>query len=137
MSLKNQYPSTLNWQSTNPITSFLPNPHTYGSQPSGVVSGTMSGTNTIYSNILDISRMKGIGLEVTWSGTPTGTYSILVSNSGISFYSLTFNPTLGQPSGSAGGEAIQLSPIDFKYLLVEYTNSSGSGTLTTYLQLKD
>jgi hypothetical protein len=137
MSIRNQYVSTLNWQSTSPITNFLPNPHTYGSRPSGVLSGTMSGTNTIYTNILDVSRMEFIGMEVTWTGTPTGTYSVLASNSGISFYSLTFSPALGQPAGSAGGYVIDLSGYPFKYLLVEYVNSSGSGVLTTYLQLKD
>lgn len=137
MSGKNQYPVTFNWQATNPATGFLPNPNQSGSIPSGTVNGAMASTNTIYSQILDISKMDNQGLEVTWTGTPTGTIQVLVSCSGISFYALTFNPALSQPNGSASGYAIDLNQIPFKYMLLQYTNVSGSGTLTVYGQQKD
>lgn len=140
MGAKNQYPRAFNWSSTNPITNFLPlNPNTQnvGSVPSGVVNGTMSGTSTIYSQILDISRIDNQGLEVTWTGAPTGVLSVLVSNSGINFYALTFNPALGQPAGSAGGYAINLNQLPFRYMLLRYVNASGSGVLTVYGHQKD
>jgi hypothetical protein len=97
----------------------------------------MASTNTIYSNILDISRMDNIGAEVNWSGTPTGTLSVMVSNSGVSFSALTFSPALTQPTGSAGGYVINLNQLPFKYLMFQYINASGSGILTIYLQSKD
>jgi hypothetical protein len=97
----------------------------------------MSGTNTIYSQIIDISRIDNEGLEVTWTGTPTGTFSIMVSNSGINFYALTFNPALAQPAGAGGGYAVNLTQLPFKYVMLQYTNSSGSGVLTVYGQHKD
>lgn len=137
MSGKNQYPVTFNWQSTNPATGFLPNPNQGGSIPSGVVNGAMASTNTIYSQIIDLSKMDNIGLEVTYTGTPTGTFSVTVSNSGINFYALTFSPALGQPAGSGGGYAIDLNQLPFKYLSLQYVNSSGTGTLTVYGQNKD
>lgn len=137
MSGKNQYPNTFNWQSANPITTFLPTQSPTGTTPSGVVAGTMATTATIYSQILDISRMDNQGLEVTWTGTPTGTISILVSNSGINFYALTFNPTLTQPAAAAGGYAVNLNQLPFRYMLIQYTNASGAGTLTVYGQMKD
>lgn len=137
MSGKNQYPNTYNWQSTNPVTKFLPNPYQGGSLPSGTVSGTMSSTNTIYSNIVDLSKMDNVGLEVTWTGTPTGTFTVNASNSGINFYPLTFNPPLAQPTGSGGGYVIDLSGYPFKYILLEYVNATGSGVLTAYGQNKD
>lgn len=138
MATKNQYPNVYNWQTTSPVTGFLPLPaNQSGSKPSGVLTGTMSGTNVIYSNIIDLSRMDNIGLEVTWTGTPTGTFQVMVSNSGISFYALTFSPVLGQPSGSAGGYAVDLNQLPFKYLMLQYTNTSGSGVLTVYGQNKD
>jgi hypothetical protein len=105
--------------------------------PSGVVAGAMASTNTIYSNIVDLSRMDNVGLEVTWTGTPTGTFQVLGSNSGQYFYALTFDPALSQPAGSAGGYLIDLSGYPFKYILLEYTNSSGSGSLYVYGQNKD
>lgn len=137
MSGKNQFPSTLGWQSTNPQTGFLPNPYPGGSPNSGIVAGAMASTNTIYSNILDVSRMDNIGAEVAWTGTPTGTLSVLVSNSGINWPALTFNPSLQQPAGSAGSYAIDFTMLPFKYIMFQYVNASGTGTLSIYLQLKD
>ena len=127
---KNEFPSTFNWQTTNPAP-FRPN-----TPPSGLTAGSMSGTNTIYSNIVDISIYDNMGLEVTWTGTPTGTFSVMVSNSGSTFYALTFNPTLAQPAGSAGGYAVNLNQLPFQYLMLEYTNSSGTGSLNVYGQTK-
>lgn len=138
MSGKNQLPSTANWQSANPATGFLPlTANQTGSIPSGTKTGTMATTATIYSQIWDISRMDNIGCEVTWTGTPTGTLSVMVSNSGINFYALTFSPVLTQPSGSADGYAIDLNQLPFKYLMFKYVNASGSGSLTIYNQSKD
>lgn len=109
-----------------------------GSIPSGVFNGAMSGTNTIYSQIIDVSRMDNIGLEINWTGTPTGTISINVSDSGINFYPLTsFNNTLPQPAGSAGGYPVTLTMLPFKYLMLKYINISGTGVLNVYGQVKD
>ena len=81
--------------------------------------------------------MDNLGIEVTWTGTPTGTISVLCSDSGINFYALTFNPALMQPSGGAGGYLINLNQLPFKYILLQYVNSSGTGVLTSYCQNKD
>lgn len=150
MGAKNQYPVSLgpsalnqpgiSWQSVNPITGFLPlngNTQGQGSVPSGVLAGVMVSTNVIYSQIIDISRMDNSGLEITWTGTPTGTLQIMCSNSGINFYPLTFNPALTQPAGSGGGYLINLNQVPFKYVMLQYTNSGGTGVLTAYAQMKD
>lgn len=137
MSGKNQYPSTLNWQSTNPSIGFLPTHNPSGSTPSGVVAGAMASTNTIYSNIIDVSKIDNSGLEVNYTGTPTGTISVMASNSGLNFYDLTFDPSLTQPAGSAGGYLIDLNQYPFKYIMIKYVNASGTGSLTVYTQFKD
>jgi hypothetical protein len=137
MSGKNQYPIVYNWQSTSPVIGFLPNPYQGGSLPSGINSGSMSGTNTIYSNIVDLSKMDNIGLEVTWTGSPVGTFQVMSSNSGQFFYALTFNPPLAQPSGSGSGYVIDLYGYPFKYIMLQYTNTSGTGSLFVYGQNKD
>jgi len=128
---KNQNTLILNWQSTTPIP-FIPN-----TPLSGVTSGSMSGMATIYSNIVDVTIKDNNGLEVTWTGSPTGTIQILGSSSGINFYPLTFDPALAQPNGTAGGYLINLNQFPWKYLIVEYTNASGSGNISTYLTTKD
>lgn len=138
MSGKNQFPVVFNWQSTSPVTGFLPlKANQSGSTPSGTVNGAMASTNTIYSQIIDISRMDNQGLELTWTGTPTGTFQVMVSNSGVNFYALTFNPVLAQPGGSAGGYVIDMNQLPFKYMMLQYTNASGSGVITAYGQQKD
>jgi hypothetical protein len=137
---KRQYPSELNWQTTNPVTTFLPlnnNTATRGSVPSGITNGSMTGTTTIYSNIVDSSLLDNIGAEVTYTGTATGTITVMASNSGINFYALTFSPTLAQPSGSFGGYLIDLNQLPFRYYMFVYTNVSGTGSLTVYMQAKD
>lgn len=134
----NQFPVIFNWDASNPVTNFLPRPaNQTGSVASGVLAGAMASTNVIYSQIIEKSRQQNLNLEVTWTGTPTGTFEVLVSNSGINFYALTFDPVLDQPAGSAGGYDVNLSVLSAKYILLRYTNASGSGSLTVYGQFQD
>lgn len=140
MGHKNLFPLTFNWQSADPRTGFLPlsnNSYDRGTAPSGVVNGVMASTNTIYSQIVDMSRIDNIGLEITWTGNPVGVWSILASSSGINFYPLTFSPGLTQPAGTATGDVTNLNQYPFKYLLLKYVNASGSGALTVYGFNKD
>jgi hypothetical protein len=134
------YPG-LSWQATSPVTGFYPQNMTVqgqGSIPSGNPSGSMASTNTIYTQIVDVSRMDNIGLEINWTGTPVGTISIEVSNSGINFYPLSdFSSSISQPSGSASGFVLALLQLPYKYFFIQYVNSSGSGTLKAYCQVKD
>lgn len=136
MSGKNQGPITLNWQSTNPQTGFDPVRQPHGTNPSGVVSGAMASTNVIYTNIIDVSRMDNLGYEIAWTGTPNGTVLVLVSNSGLNWSQLTIAGFV-QPVGSANNFALSLNQVPFRYLMFQYTNSSGSGTLAIYGQQKD
>lgn len=99
--------------------------------------GVMTGTSTITTNPQDISNFDNVGLEVTWTGTPTGTISVLASNGGTNYYALTFNPILAQPAGSAGGYLIDLNQVPFTKVEVQYVNASGSGLLSVYLNSKD
>jgi hypothetical protein len=138
MSGKNQVPLQLNWQSVNPVTGFLPlnnNTAGKGSVPSGVLVGVMSGTSTIYSQIFDVSRMDNDGLEISWSGNPVGTISYLASISGSFFFPISL--TTAQPAGSASGFGVNLNQYPYKYLLIQYTNSSGAGSLSAWIQEKD
>jgi hypothetical protein len=130
----------MSWQSTSPVTGFLPlnsEGVRMGSHPSGVLNGAMASTNTIYTQIVDISRGDNVGVEINYSGTATGTIQVMCSNSGANFYALTFSPVLTQPAGASGGYLINLQQLPFKYFFLQYTNASGSGTLTAYTQIKD
>lgn len=157
MSGKNQTPVTLginaptasdlpvnspgvSWQTTNPAIGFLPLDITsqgQGSPPSGLINGAMTGTGTIYSQIIDVSRMDNIGLEVFWTGTAVGVFSVHGSDSGINFPSITFDPPLAQPAGASGEYLVDLNQFPWKYLMLQYVNTSGTGVLNVYCQLKD
>lgn len=120
-----------NWQSSTPV------PFTPNAPKTGVLAGAMASTNTIYSNIQDLTNTDNQGLEITWTGTPTGTLSVWCSQSGIYFYPLTFDPALAQPGGSAGGYLVNLNQLPWRYLFIQYVNSSGTGSLLIWIGSKD
>lgn len=131
MGFKKRNTFLFNWQASTPV------PYNNNTALTGITLGAMASTNIIYSNIQDISNTDNQGLDISWTGTPTGTIQVLCSEGGIFFFPLTFNPVLTQPSGSAGGYGIDLNQVPWRYLMIQYTNSSGSGNLTIYLGSKD
>lgn len=131
MGVKKRNSYQLNWSATQNV------PYSPNTPASGVVNGAMSGTNTIYSNVQDISNFDNEGLEITYAGTATGTISVLCSESGSHFYPLTFDPVLTQPSGSSGGYLVDLNNVPWRYVMIQYVNASGSGTLSIWLGSKD
>lgn len=131
MGVKKRNSYQLNWSATANI------PYNQNVAASGVTNGVMTGTLTIYSNVQNVSNFDNLGLVVTYTGTPTGTLSILGSEFGDVFYALTFNPALTQPAGGAGGYLINLNQFPWAYLMVQYVNASGSGILTVSMGYKD
>lgn len=97
----------------------------------------VSSTNTYTSAVTDINQQHNVGLDIRFVGTMTGTLTVNCSNDGLTFTALTFNPALSQPAGSNLTYLVNLNNLPFKYLQVSYTNSSGSGTLISYLTSKD
>lgn len=111
-----------------------------------ITNGVMTGTNVILSSNappvgvgkeFNLQNLDNIGLQVEWTGTPTGILEVQCSINNALFRSLTFNPALTQPTGSAGGFLINLNQLPWPYLLFKYTNSSGSGVLNVWLSAKD
>lgn len=131
MGVKKRNSLLLNWSSTSPI------PYSPNTPLSGVTIGAMASTNVIYSNITDISNSDNQGLDISWTGTPTGTLEIMASEGGSNFFDFTFDPPITQPAGSAGGYGVSLNQVPWRYILVKYTNASGSGSLSIWLGSKD
>lgn len=143
MSGKNQFKSVFNWQSTNPLTGFLPTNNQYsgGSMPSGSQTGAMASTNVIYTNIIELSRLDNAGIEMDFNTTggnnASGTLEVWCSVSGKYAFSLSFSPALSQPAGSLLTYGINLNQVPYTYVFLKYTNSSGSGVISAYAQYKD
>ena len=97
----------------------------------------VSSTSTYTSPSTDINQLHNVGYDVRFAGTMTGTLSVLCSNDNITFTALTFNPSLSQPSGSNLNILIDCTQLAFRYIQLQYVNSSGSGTLTALLSAKD
>lgn len=109
----------------------------------------MTSTNQINSAVLHTGNFDNHGLEIAWTGTPTGTITIVgaVNNPYPNSYSavnpipaqnsLTFDPALAQPTGSNGGYVVDLNQFPFPLLQIQYVNTSGSGVLNVYIFSKD
>lgn len=105
-----------------------------------VPSGSMTGTETITSQIFDVRSFEGFAFQPTWTGTPTGTFSIQVSldyvpnpAGGTPINAGTWSD-LGasipqNPSGGAGSTYVPVYGSCSAFVQLSYTNASGSGTL--------
>ncbi len=102
-----------------------------------VTNGVMTGTAVITSPAVDVLNFDNHGLQVHWTGTPTGNFEVQVSNDGTTYDTLTFEPLLAQPAGSASGYAVNLNQISWKWLRVRYTNASGTGVLNVTIVSRD
>lgn len=97
----------------------------------------MASTNTIYTDIVDVTIKDNLGLQIDWTGTPTGTLSVMASTNGTIAHAVTFSPALAQPAGSSGGYMVDLNNFPWKYIFLQYVNASGAGTITAWITTKD
>lgn len=113
----------------------------------GVNGLPMTGTSTTISEVIDVRNSYAMAIQLYWSGTPTGTFSIQGSmNYNLSTLgSNVLNAgtwddmgitTANSPAGSAGHTLIDITATGISWIRVVYTNSSGSGTLTGMAQTK-
>lgn len=97
----------------------------------------VSGTNTYTSLPINIKNVDNVGLQLIWTGTPTGTFTILHSPDGTLYDSITVNPSITQPAGSAGHWSVVLQQDPYQWVQVQYVNASGSGTVDVKTCAKD
>jgi hypothetical protein len=90
-----------------------------------VVDGDMSSNITSAStNILNLDR---VGYQLSWSGTPTGDFTVEISNDETNWIEMTLSATISA-AGSADTAFIDCETAA-KFIRLVYTSSSGSGTL--------
>jgi hypothetical protein len=110
-----------------------------------IVSGDMSQAS-ITSAVSNIEFLDNIGLQLIFTGTPTGTFSVELSinysqdqqgnvtNTGT-WTPMTFSST-PVASGAAGSVYIDINQISAPWMRVKYTKTSGTGTLQGWLTAK-
>lgn len=92
----------------------------------------------------NINEKPGISYDLTWTGNPTGTFQVQVSNSysqdnlgnAISagswntLPSSSFTGTYPAPAGSAGNGFLDVVGTEAAWVRLVYTAGTGTGTLT-------
>jgi hypothetical protein len=92
-------------------------------------AGDMSGNLT--SSVTDIQYMDNICMELVWTGTPTGSFSVEGSLTGDNWIAISLTPSA--PSGSAGSALLDMNQLSFPKIRIVYTATSGSGTLNAWI----
>lgn len=98
----------------------------------------VSGANTYYSIPISASHAAFFGLQLVWSGTPTGTFTLWATDKNQPSLAddtdwvqdTTFSPT--NPAGSASKMRDNVGNGVARFWRIKYVNSGGSGTLKGY-----
>lgn len=110
-----------------------------------IIAGDMSQA-TITSAVSNIQFLDDIGIQLNFTGTPTGTFAVQVSidyaqdsqgvvtNAG-NWIGITLSPA-PVASGSADQIFIDIQQISAPWIRVVYTKTSGTGTLNGYISAK-
>lgn len=90
--------------------------------------------SNLQSEILDIAELPGFAMHASWTGTPGGT--LVVSGSNTNNIN-DFVPIDSQATASsAGAHLLNVEKAHYRYLLIEYNFSSGTGSLTCRVSAK-
>jgi hypothetical protein len=91
---------------------------------------------------MNTEGLDNVGLQVVYTGTPTGSWSFEVSNdaaqlpdgtvSGGTWIALTLASAPPNPSGSGSSFVVDFNQLPYRFLRVKYTRSSGTGSLTIH-----
>lgn len=99
-----------------------------------IVAADMSANIT--SDKIQMGPDKNMGLQFIWTGTPTGTFGVSVSNDdGNTFTSLSLSGVTN-PAGSGGTYWLDLVDINPDMIEVTYTASTGAGRLNVFALAK-
>ncbi len=104
-------------------------------------SASMSGVTVFISSVTSILYRDSLAYQCAWSGNPTGTFDVQGSvdfNLGLpesggglnagTWTSITLSATVSA-AGTPSTALINLSQLAFPYIRLQYTNSTGSGSL--------
>lgn len=84
---------------------------------------------TAQSKSMKVVNKRVVSFGLVWTGTPTGTLDLEVSNDDTNWFALSMTLAT-QPAGSAASTGASADIGGWAYARVSYTRSSGTGTLT-------
>jgi hypothetical protein len=109
-------------------------------------NSVMTGTSVLTSPNINIKFLDNEGVQLHFTGTPTGTFQVQVSNDHDesdagnviavgNWVSVVLNPA-PVAAGALGDIYIDLNQLSAMWIRVVYTNSSGVGVLTGFIAAK-
>lgn len=101
-----------------------------------IVNAVSMGASITQTTPTNIQFLDNIGVHFIFTGTPSGTFSIEVSNDDSNWAAITL-PSTPTASGSGDNIYVDLNQLSAAWLRVKYTRSSGTGTLNVYLTAKE
>lgn len=98
----------------------------------------VSSTNTYRSIAVSAQKLRSVGFDLYW-GTATGTFTVQVSNkkrpvasTDADWKDLVLARPITQPTGTSGGDYVDLEGIPFLWVRLKYVNASGSSTINAF-----
>lgn len=109
-------------------------------------NGVMTGTNVLTSPVIHILNLDNVYLQLDFTGTPVGSFSIQVSNDHVEdaegnvivaghWVALAITPAPAA-AGSALDIGIDCNQLGAPWIRVVYTNASGVGVLNGFISGK-
>jgi hypothetical protein len=96
-----------------------------------IAAGNMAGDIT--SGVTDVQYLDNIGLQLIFTGTPTGDFFVDVSlDGGTTWTPLSLSPA-PQATGGPGSLYVDINQISAPKIRVRYDFSAGTGVLNAYL----
>ncbi len=79
-----------------------------------------------------------VGIQATWTGTPTGTFTTQISMDpdNLGWVTVPSTPTPVQPAGTAATGWFEINQTTAAWVRLVYTRVSGTGTLKAKIALK-
>ena len=99
-------------------------------QVEAIVDGSMGGSIT-QTDPTNIQYMDRVGVQLSWTGTPTGDFTVEVSNDKVVWNELTLSVAI-TAAGSADDAFIDAETAA-RFFRVVYTRTSGTGTLQAHI----
>ncbi len=101
------------------------------------VNGTSMGA-TLTSDWVPISFSDNVAIQVKWTGTPTGVFTVerSLDPTNLGPDVITVTPSITAPSGSPGGDYIEINQCTAGFIRLVYTYASGAGVLLAKVAAK-
>lgn len=103
----------------------------------------VSSTNAYRGFKISLYNTSQASCQLIWTGTPTGTFIIQVSNkpapvesTDTDWTTLSLAVAITQPAGSASNDFVDLSTLPARWARPKYTNASGTGNIQAWCTAK-